>query len=423
MWKINMKICVVIPTFNNNELLRKLLAQLPAIAEFNQLITVVVDNGSSDGTSKMVKANFPAIQLLTLTSNSGGSGGFIAGVNHAMTLDVDYIWLLDDDVVIKDNTLTLLLNAAEKLDSDNISWGAIGSMMANLDKPQFVVETGAEVNWRNGGFKLYDNGAKIEDIKPKIKRVQYCAAASLLTRPKVIAQVGFFENVFIHFDDVEWCMRMDKAGFGIYCNTASVFWHATVKDAPVTWVRYYDARNFLWLCKKHNPKWFYWGIIRMIVKGLYFKLHRMPAITKLYKLGIKDAFSGKLRMRSELKTENMVDAETILPELQDRKIIGVFQNSTGLTAFRRLYPSIVNNIEKTYFYEQLRAPASCKKYFKFIKLWVLLQSFWAMLCHPKSLVIFDGACYHGIMLPPFLNDTFYLFFRHKKVIRRVRNEK
>jgi len=400
-----MKICVVIPTFNNKKLLTGLLKQLRGIPEFDQLLITVVDNGSLDGTSDMVRAEFPENQLLTLAENSGGSGGFIAGVEHAMTLGVDYIWLLDDDVEIRGDSLSLLLDAAKKLDGNKIKWGAIGSMMANLDKPELVVETGAEVVWRRGCFKLYNNGLRVEDIKPEIKRVPYCAAASLLTRPEVVEKVGFFENIFIHFDDVEWCMRMEKAGYGIYCNTASVIWHMTVKGAPVTWVRYYDARNFLWLCRKYNKKWLYLSIFRMLLKAFYFKMHRMPVIAKLYMLGIKDAFSGRLRMRKELEVDEMIDVDDILPELHGRKIIGVFKNSSNREELQKTYPEIMDNVEKIYCYERGRA--------------VLLSSFWHMLFHPKHLVIFDGNCYHGMMLPPLLNDTFYVFPRHKKAIRRM----
>lgn len=404
-----MKICVVIPTFNNKKLLTGLLKQLRTIPEFDQLLITVVDNGSSDGTSDMVSAEFAENQLLSLPENSGGSGGFIAGVNHAMTLDVDYIWLLDDDVEIKSDSLGSLLAAAEKLDQDKLKWGAIGSMMANMDKPELVVETGAEVNWRCGSFNLYNNGLRVEDIEAEIKRVPYCAAASLLTRPEVIKEVGFFENIFIHFDDVEWCMRMDKSGYGIYCNTASVIWHATVKGAPVTWVRYYDTRNFLWLCRKYNRKWLCLSIVRMLIKSFYFKMHRMPAIARLYTLGIKDAFSGRLRMRKELKIDEMVDIDDIFPELSGRKIIGVFKDNSSLERLRKLHPGIIDQSKKIYIYEQG-------------KIKILLLSLWYTLCHSKHLVIFDANCYHNMMFPPLFNDIFYVFIRHKKAVRRMRRK-
>lgn len=417
-----MIISVVIPSFNNSDLLKKLLDQLREINEFKQLTIVVVDNGSSDGTSNMVRQKYPEVDLITLAENSGGSGGFITGVNHAMTLNVDYIWMLDDDVVIKNDTLSALLKAAVKLDQDGVKWGAIGSMMANLDNPLFVVETGAEVDWMRGRFRLYNHNERIKNIKPEIKRVEYCAAASLLSRPEIIRDVGFFENVFIHFDDVEWCLRMNKLGYGVYCNTASIFWHTTIKEDPSTWVRYYDTRNFLWLCRKCNRKWLYWGILRMVIKGLYFKLHRMPAIARLYKLGMIDAFTGKLRMRKNLEIEEIIDIDDILPELRSRDIIGVFRNCSNLNIFRKLHPNIMDNVKKVFFYERIRVPISCRKYLKLIKLWTLLKSSLYMFLHSKSLVVFDGNCYHGLMFPPLRNDTIYVFLRHRKAIRRMRGK-
>ncbi|UKI29492.1 MAG: hypothetical protein L6W00_15535 [Lentisphaeria bacterium] len=70
------------------------------------------------------------------------------------------VWLLDDDAEINDNTLSELLKAAADLNAQKINWGALGSMIISQESPNQVVEVGAWVNLKNGGFILNFHGEK-----------------------------------------------------------------------------------------------------------------------------------------------------------------------------------------------------------------------------------------------------------------------
>ena len=64
---------------------------------------------------------------------------------------------------------------------------------------------------------------------------------------------GFWEDVFIHFDDIEWGLRVTKAGWRNYATTASTVVHPEFdpeKAGP--WVCYFDSRNMLWLASKYG---------------------------------------------------------------------------------------------------------------------------------------------------------------------------
>ena len=118
---------------------------------------------------------------IVLPENVGGSGGFRAGMQYVLdsgSPDSRKVWLLDDDAQINDKTLTELLNGADQLDREGIRWGAVGSMMADADHPARVVETGAFVNWRKGGFIQLNRGKPIGSIPHRLIPVQYCAAVS-----------------------------------------------------------------------------------------------------------------------------------------------------------------------------------------------------------------------------------------------------
>ena len=72
---------------------------------------VVVDNASTDGTADAVAGAHPDVQLLRLDHNTGGAGGFAAGIAAALADDAELIWLMDDDTVPEAGALDELLAA------------------------------------------------------------------------------------------------------------------------------------------------------------------------------------------------------------------------------------------------------------------------------------------------------------------------
>jgi rhamnopyranosyl-N-acetylglucosaminyl-diphospho-decaprenol beta-1,3/1,4-galactofuranosyltransferase len=73
---------------------------------------IVVDNASSDGTPGFVKENFPGVaSVLRLPRNKGGAGGFKAGIEEALRLGYDLLWLMEDDHMVERDTLQVLAAA------------------------------------------------------------------------------------------------------------------------------------------------------------------------------------------------------------------------------------------------------------------------------------------------------------------------
>ena len=92
------RVVAVVVTWNRRELLQESLAALRAQTHPPAAV-VVVDNASTDGTDALLAREHADLELVHLTRNTGGAGGFAAGVERALTLDPDLVWLLDDDTV------------------------------------------------------------------------------------------------------------------------------------------------------------------------------------------------------------------------------------------------------------------------------------------------------------------------------------
>lgn len=271
-----------------------------------------------NGYSETVIARFRSLigsdgELIVLSRNLGGSGGFRAGMSYVLQhySDIQRVWLLDDDAEINRDTLSELLRTADQFEKENIPWGVLGSMIVSAEQRDIVIETGASIDLKKGGFLLKNHGKKCSEI-PKIPiPCQYCAAASLLTRVEVLRMAGIFADIFIHFDDVEWCFRVRNAGYNVYCVPSSAIHHPSHLSKPATWIRYYDAANYIWFCKKYFPKSVKRAVFQQWLKAFYFYLHGFKATARLYYLGIRDGLAGNVRLhRDELIFEPYVSVSS-----------------------------------------------------------------------------------------------------------------
>ncbi|WP_373056154.1 glycosyltransferase family 2 protein [Zunongwangia sp. H14] len=92
----NKKVGVVILTYNRLHFLKICLCKVLA-QTYDKMEVVVVDNNSKDGTREYLNEQ-EGVQKIFLKENSGPAGGFYAGIKYVTEeLDVDYLWLMDDD--------------------------------------------------------------------------------------------------------------------------------------------------------------------------------------------------------------------------------------------------------------------------------------------------------------------------------------
>ncbi|MFH0997445.1 MAG: glycosyltransferase family 2 protein [Pseudomonadota bacterium] len=244
------RVLVIIVTFNKKEYVSNLIDSLRTI-EYRNYDIVLVDNASNDGTAEFLAANFPDLHVIRNSENTGGSGGFNTGFHFAFQQEgYDYLWLLDNDVEVSKNALSRLVAVLET----NADIAVAGSQMCQLDNPGVTNEVGAYVDFRHGRLVLNRHMTRRSNNSTGIFDVDYVAAASLLVRADVAKNAGFWEDFFIHFDDVDWCLTIRKMGHRVVAVADSLIWHLSAAEKPITWAMYYDVRNMLFLLDKHATK-------------------------------------------------------------------------------------------------------------------------------------------------------------------------
>jgi len=339
------RVLVIIVTWNKQDYVLDLLASLKNLQfETSKLDLLVIDNASEDDTVKLIRQDFPEITLICNKENIGGTGGFNTGLTYGLEQAEDkyqYFWLLDNDVVVHPKTLSALVDQLEK-ESDV---AVIGSTMMQLDYPYRINEMGAFIDRHRGELifnRHYENipawqGIPIDkllqqevDLSQRLDGcqatmdVEYVAAASLLVRAKVVKEVGIWDDFFIHFDDVEWCLRIAQKGHRIQVSAQSLIWHLSAMAKVPTWILYYDNRNILYLLDKHGVAGLKSAWQWTLKKTLYYALIGKQGIAHLllkslsdYKQGIK----GKADANPQISYQKNSELTQILLEPKIKRVL------------------------------------------------------------------------------------------------------
>src|SRR3954452_2137250 len=130
---------LVIPSWNGRELLGAALESIRAQAR-PPARTIVVDNGSSDGTTEYLAEAFPWVDVVRLDTNKGFAGAVNAGIRAA---DTPFVGLVNNDVELDPDWLDRMLDALER---DHAAGYATGKMRSFHDR-SIIDDTGTVFTW------------------------------------------------------------------------------------------------------------------------------------------------------------------------------------------------------------------------------------------------------------------------------------
>lgn len=252
---------------------------LEAIKSFTQdiysnKIIVLVDNGSTDGTMKLIEKQYPEVKLIRSEQNLGVSGGYNLGIEYALTQAADYILIANNDIVTKIDMISTLVNS---LENDDLAGVAMPKIFHYYGARNRLWCTGA--HWRKfpptvkmSNFNRLDR--KTSSIPTYIDFAPSCV---LLLKRKLVEEIGLFNtSFFFYFDDWDYSKRVREAQFKILFVPEAHLWHKVslstqkTKDNAEWWKKMgYSAA--LYYSTYHSPienyAFFSWFFIREIMKG------------------------------------------------------------------------------------------------------------------------------------------------------------
>jgi len=187
---VEKKIVVIIVTFNGAKWLKKCFQSLEASTY--KVTTIVVDNNSTDNSVEIIQS-FPEIQLIQSAKNLGFGKANNIGIQKALELGTDYVFLLNQDTWVFPETISNLVQVAEA----NEQYGIVSPLHYSGDEVHL-----------DESFETYWN-RKTKSISDNVDEVPFVNAAAWLLSKKTIERVGYFEPLFQHYgEDRNYTDRM-----------------------------------------------------------------------------------------------------------------------------------------------------------------------------------------------------------------------
>jgi hypothetical protein len=218
-----LSIGAVVLNYNGGESVLKCVQALFKQEVFvDQLI--LVDNGSTDRSSLIVKENFPEVELIELGENLGISKGRNAGLERSET---DLVLLIDDDVYVKENAIKkmadcLIRNEAAVVCPRILLYPQTGTIQCDGAEPHFLGNLKLRHSWMDAAYV------------PKFEQqVGACIGACMLFDRRVIQSLGNFnEEYFFYFEDLEFSLRVRAVGKKIFCEPNAIIQHERGHGTP-----------------------------------------------------------------------------------------------------------------------------------------------------------------------------------------------
>ena len=246
---------VIVINWNGREHLDACLSSL-LVTTCENVVFLLVDNASTDGSAGYVREHFggdPRVEILTLQSNLGWSGGNNAGIRQALKAGADYIFLLNNDTATDGGALSAMV-AAMEADS---TIGALAPRMLLFDQPGLLNSVGLCMSrigaaWDRGIGRL--DGSRWHEPEPVIG---VCGGAMFL-RAALLERTGLLPEDFeIYLDDLDLGLRIWSAGYTIRSCPGAVIRHkfsATMGQGARARHKYYlNTRNRFRIVLRHFP--------------------------------------------------------------------------------------------------------------------------------------------------------------------------
>jgi GT2 family glycosyltransferase len=270
---------------------------LAALASLAGITTICVDNGSTDGSDRLVEEQFPNVELIRTGANLGFAGGNNIGIRRAHALGADWILLLNNDAVAEPGLASALESAARER-SD-----------AGLLACKVVSEDGRTVQYAGARFNkwLGYSGRVSTDGPDELRDVARADGAAMAVSWAAIERAGLLDlELFAYVEDVEWSLRIRRAGFAVVFVPEARARHkgsAATGGRTSTTNLYYSARNTIVVSERHAPLP---PGLRALRRAVVVGAHLAQAAThpsrgeavRAVLAGWRDARAGRLGQRS-----------------------------------------------------------------------------------------------------------------------------
>ncbi len=205
-------IYIVIPIFNRWHFTKACIEALQQ-QTYNNFKIIIVDDGSTDGTSDKLAKDYPDVIVLKGNGSLWWTGGINLGIEFALKNEVDFVLSLNNDTLPKIDYLQKLVEASVRKP------GALIGSTGIDTKTNDINYCGEQIAWLTDSVVDLKKSVK-ENKKGQLLEVSYFPGRGLLIPKQVFTKIGLFDQkAFPHYmADYDFTFRAIKAGFKVYCS-------------------------------------------------------------------------------------------------------------------------------------------------------------------------------------------------------------
>ncbi len=229
-------------------------ACLESIAKLKSVVfnVLVVNNSTDSNESKDLQSAFPSIHILDLAKNLGYSGGANQGIKYCHARKAEYVWLLNNDIIVHNESLKNLCQALHNLPQTAIFGCALvqefdSSTILGIGKLDFVKA------------KSY-----LKESRKTLSTLDcdWLSGSNMLLRLSHFPDQHFFdERYFLYFEDTELCYRKRIEGYNCTLITNAYVIHkdgGSFNKDTASLRSYYHMRNrALFFLSYQKQPWLY----------------------------------------------------------------------------------------------------------------------------------------------------------------------
>lgn len=187
-------------------------------SEYRKVKTIIVDDGSTDGSSEYIKTNYPEINIIKGNGNLWWTGAMEKGVEYISSVcgRDDYLLTINNDCMFDNKYISSLVSFMK-----NNSNSIVGSLV--LDKLSGnIVDAGVLINWDKALFepiKINNDSRLVGCVN-----VDTLSTKGSMYPVKIFQEIGNFDrDNFPHYlSDYEFSCRARKFGYKLILNYDSV---------------------------------------------------------------------------------------------------------------------------------------------------------------------------------------------------------
>ncbi len=211
------RIALVAPVHNRREITLQCLRSLERVDKRGlDVHAIIVDDGSDDGTSDAIHANFPNVEVVQGDGNLWFTEGTNVGIRAAKKFDPEYLLLINDDQIFDEHFLQFLVFTARANPRS-----VVGPLLLLWDEPHKVFQVDPRWETLSGGWRHWYRQT-IRTVPDRTWHVEAIVGNCVLVPATAIAENGPMNSKrYPNFGDAEFTPRLRKNGWQLLIDPRS----------------------------------------------------------------------------------------------------------------------------------------------------------------------------------------------------------